>query len=133
MEDPEVTIVTSGGIRQWDTDIRKRERGGRDLGKGRLMDLSRKTVTNYTRCRTNRGPFKSWGVTIRKEVDNTCPDCTIQHEHTGTHVAFECKKYRQARAEFLGAMRGWKGLDRLRGDKWLKAMGFFHNMTLSYS
>lgn len=34
--DPEVTMVTSAGIRQWDTDIRKRASGGADLGRDQL-------------------------------------------------------------------------------------------------
>lgn len=56
--EPEVTVVTSGGLSQWDNTVREEERGGIDLGKGRIMDLTRKLVTNDTTCRTNRGPFK---------------------------------------------------------------------------
>lgn len=39
--EPVVEIVTSGGLRQWDNALRKEERGGTNLGKGRIIDLSR--------------------------------------------------------------------------------------------
>lgn len=54
--EPETVMVTSGGIRQYDGALRNIERGGTVLGKSRP---SRKTVTNYTRCRTIRGPCRT--------------------------------------------------------------------------
>lgn len=57
---PEVVEVTSGGLRQRDNTVRREERGAIDLGKERIMDLERRTVTNYTRCRTNSRPFRAW-------------------------------------------------------------------------
>lgn len=63
------------------------------------MDLSRHTVTNYARYKTNPGPFRTWGKAIQKETDSTCPDCTIPYEHIGERVAFKCKKYRLLRTE----------------------------------
>lgn len=50
-EGSEVGVTTLEGIAQWGSSIREEERGRTDLGKGRLMDQPRKTVTNYTKCR----------------------------------------------------------------------------------
>lgn len=69
------------------------------------MDLSRKTVTNYTRCRTNRGPFETWGVIIKKEKEITCPDCTLPCEHTDQHVTFRYEKFRDLRQDLLANIK----------------------------
>ncbi|KAI4086015.1 MAG: hypothetical protein L6R37_008452, partial [Teloschistes peruensis] len=129
---PEVRIITSGGLRQWDNALRKEERGGTDLGKRRIMDLSRKTVTNYTRCRTNRGPFKARSTTLGKATNDTFPDCPQPYGQTGEHIALHRDKFSDLRLDRLGDIRSWDGLDSLRGEKWIKGMSFFEAINLSY-
>lgn len=118
--EPEVEVFTSGGLRERDGALKKEESGGMDLGKGRIMRLTRKTVTNYTRCRTNQGPFKAWSKTRGKDADETCTDRTTPHWHTGEHVAFHCEQYRDLRTGRRGDIKSWNGLED-QGDELLRS------------
>lgn len=42
----EVKVVTAGCFREWDNQLRKEERGGKDLGKETIMGLTREMFTN---------------------------------------------------------------------------------------
>ena len=84
-------VVTPVGPRAWARRERAEARGGN--GKG-LLGWSRKAMSAYTWCRSNKGSQNEWLHRIGKTDTDKCRCGKVM---TGTHVVEECPELEQWR------------------------------------
>ena len=94
-------------IIQRDRKERKEARHHIGFGKGKIVDLPRKTATIYTYLRTNRGPFNSWLKTIGKVETDIC------EKHQLVDDAKHRLLYHLDEIDWIKDVGTWEELDRM--------------------
>jgi len=102
------------GLRALGKALRKEARHEPGFGQ-RRTSWDRHALSAFTSLRTDKGPKKKWLHHIGK-ADN--PACTCGHSpEDGWHITFECPRFHEWRAEYLGERRTWEELDK---QVWVK-------------
>ena len=108
-------LVTSAGLREAITNIRKKARAVPGFGKNQRYKWRREAITAYTQLRTNAGPFRAFLASDRgghKVKSANCRRCKAEVAETGEHIVFECEdKYRRnLRRRHIAGARTWEDL-----------------------
>lgn len=113
--------ITSGGLKEAITAVRKRSRAQEGFGRGLRCHgkWGRKAVSSYTQLRTEAGPFRAFMASDRggRRVESPeCLRCSSRVPETGLHVVFECADHRRRhlRHRLIPGARTWADLDKPR-------------------
>ena len=114
----DVLQVTEGGIRQKIKKWKREVRQVKGFGKRKVMSWARRTATNYSQLRTNKGALQAWRYKIGKAESPECRQCGKAAE-SGDHLVFVYEEWRELRKEVwvqeeeatARRWRDWKDLD----------------------
>ena len=90
-------VVTPAGLRAWSRRVRAEARGGNGEG---ILGWSRKAISAYTWCVTEKGPQRKWLHKIKKKDTPGCPchrDQEQPPEQSGEHLVEGCRLLAEAR------------------------------------
>ena len=91
-------------------------------GKGKATSWARRTTTNYSQLRTNKGALQAWKFKIQKAENPDCRHCGKAAE-TGDHLVFSCEKWdslrKSVRIEKEATVWKWRDWEDLDSSNWV--------------